>query len=271
MKNTRLVVSGDSWTYGSEIRNPALPDSVNDWDEQNDSYRLPKIWPTKLGRHLAVEEVINLSYPAASNDRIVRNIVGWLTQEYIFSGKNTDELFVIIGFTSPERKDFYYKDTNNKSKHFWFTLWPMWKHKYPQDELNRFSELYATYLWNPEEYVHRYLNQVFYLQTLFQKYNIKYLFFQAFYQRNDMNIRQWIDDPYCRHYNGQPDQMIWDLVDPIRFMHKDKEVHSFHNYIVSKDKSLGQKECILNMHPSELGHTWWADHVYEYGKENKLW
>ena len=111
-KFKKLVVAGDSWTYGSEIRDPKLPTSVNDWDEPNDAYRLPRIWPTKLGAHLDAEEVINLSYPAASNDRIVRNLVGWLTQEYLSTGKDTSELFVVVGFTSPERKDFYYRDIN---------------------------------------------------------------------------------------------------------------------------------------------------------------
>ena len=121
----RLVVSGDSWTYGSEIRDPKLPESVKDWDEPNDSYRLPKIWPTKLGNHIGVDDVVNLSYPAASNDRIVRNLVGWLTQEYLAPKRDTSELFVVVGFTSPERKDFYYRNINNKFEHFWYTLWPV--------------------------------------------------------------------------------------------------------------------------------------------------
>lgn len=270
-KIKKLIVAGDSWTYGSEIRDPALPQSVNDWDDPNDAYRLPRIWPTKLGKHLNIDDVVNLSYPAASNDRIIRNLVGWLTQEYLSVGKDTSELLVVVGFTSPERKDFYYRDINNKHRHFWYTLWPMWKHKYPQQELNQFAELYAAYMWNSEEYTHRYLQQVFYLQTLFKQYGIEHLFFQAFYQRNDMHIRQWTDDPYNRHYQGQPDEMVWNMIDPIRFMHKNDEVHSFHNYIIKKDASPGQRDSILNMHPSELGHTWWADHINEYGKENNLW
>lgn len=270
-KIKKLIVAGDSWTYGSEIRDPALPQSVNDWDDPNDAYRLPRIWPTKLGKHLNIDDVVNLSYPAASNDRIIRNLVGWLTQEYLSVGKDTSELLVVVGFTSPERKDFYYRDINDKHRHFWYTLWPMWKHKYPQQELNQFAELYAAYMWNSEEYTHRYLQQVFYLQTLFKQYGIEHLFFQAFYQRNDMHIRQWTDDPYNRHYQGQPDEMVWNMIDPIRFMHKNDEIHSFHNYIIKKDASPGQRDSILNMHPSELGHTWWADHINEYGKENNLW
>ena len=30
MKN--LLVCGDSWTFGSEIRNPILPEHIKDWD-----------------------------------------------------------------------------------------------------------------------------------------------------------------------------------------------------------------------------------------------
>jgi Family of unknown function (DUF6071) len=264
----RILVAGDSWTYGSEIRDPRLPSSINDWDTPNDHYRLPRIWPNKLGKLMGVTDIVNISYPAASNDMIVRNTVGWLTQEYLAPKKSTENLFVIVGLTSPERKDFYYKD---KKRSFWFTLWPMWKHKYPQEPLNRFAELYTTHLYNIEESTHRYLNQIFYLQTLFNQYKIKHLFFQAFYQRSDMNIHQWTDDPYTRHYRGQPDQMIWDMIDPIRFMHKDDEIHSFHNYIRKKDLCTQGTNAIKGMHPSELGHTWWAEHVYKYLQENKLW
>ncbi len=33
-----------------------------------------------------------------------------LVQEYISKNLSTENLKVIVGFTSPERKDFYYKD-----------------------------------------------------------------------------------------------------------------------------------------------------------------
>ena len=118
-KYKKLIVVGDSWTHGSEIRDPALPESIKDWDSANDHYRIPRIWPTKLGNILGVDEVINLSYPAASNDRSVRNLVGWLTEHYLKPKKSTEDIFVIIGLTSPERKDFYYKGSKSK---WWFTM-----------------------------------------------------------------------------------------------------------------------------------------------------
>lgn len=267
----KLVVIGDSWTYGSEIRNPNLPESINDWDEPNDKYRLPKIWPTKLGKMMGIEEVINLSYPAASNDRSVRHLVGWLTQEYFVKDKPTDDLFVIVGLTSPERKDFYYKDDGQDGHNYWITMWPMWTHNYTQKPLQQFGKIYTEHFWNSEEYIHRYVNQLFYLQTLFKHYKINYLFFQAFYQYKDMHIRQWADDPYARNYQSQPDKMLWNLIDSVRFMNKDKEPHSFHNYIMQKDPTENKSIALLNMHPSELGHTWWAEHLFDYIRENKLW
>jgi len=264
----KIVVVGDSWTYGSEIKDPALPNTINDWDAENDSYRIPKIWPTKLGNLLGTSDVINLSYPAASNDRSVRLLVGWLTQEYLSKNKPTDELFVVVGLTSPERKDFFYIDEKISN---WITIWPMWTHDYMQEPLRRFGRLYAEHFWNIEESTHRYLQQIFYLQTLFKHYNIKFLFFQAFYQRQDLHIKQWTDDPYSRHYQSQPDKMIWDLIDDKTFMHKNDKIHSFHNYITKNDPDPEKKSVILNMHPSELGHTMWAEHMTDYLKENNLW
>ena len=268
-KMRKLVVIGDSWTYGSEIRDPKLPKEVNDWDSQNDEYRLPRIWPTKLTKLLGFDECINLSYPAASNDRSVRVLMNWLTQEYFSKNKSTDEIFVIVGLTSPERKDFYYKDEDNNDS-FWMTMWPMWKHDYLQKPINKFADMYVRYFWNQEEYANRYVNQLFQLQNLFEKYNIKYLMFQAFYQSTQIGFRDWKDNPYIRNYNSTVDKLIWDMIDPIKFVNKEDEIHSFHNYIVNRDISEDKKVSLLDMHPSETGHTWWSEYLYEYINKHKI-
>lgn len=268
-ENKTLLVAGDSWTYGSEIRDPKIAKSVFDWDKENDEYRLPRIWPNKLAKMMNIGNLVNLSYPAASNDRIIRHTVGWLTQYYLHPGKDTSNLLVIVGLTSPERKDFYYKSEDNKG--YWMTLWPMWKHDHLRAEINEFSELYTTYFYNQEESTNRYIHQIFYLQSLFRNYNINFLLFQAFYQKKDMVIQNWLDSPYIRNYNGQPDQYIWNLIDPIRFMHKDEKIHSFHNYIVNKDLDPNKSTAFTGMHPSETAHTWWAEHIKDYVKEKNLW
>ena len=59
-----LLTAGDSWTFGSEIKDPNLPDTVSDWDSENNAYRIPKIWPTKLAKVLQADDLSNISYPA---------------------------------------------------------------------------------------------------------------------------------------------------------------------------------------------------------------
>ena len=34
-----ILVSGDSWTFGSEIKDPTLSEDIKDWDVKNNSYR----------------------------------------------------------------------------------------------------------------------------------------------------------------------------------------------------------------------------------------
>jgi hypothetical protein len=263
-KMRRLIVIGDSWTYGSEIRDPNFNDEIKDWNSENDDYRLPKIWPTKLSKMLGFDECINLSYPAASNDRTVRVLINWLTQEYFSKSKPTDEIFVIVGLTSPERKDFFYRDEEIPGHNFWMTLWPMWKHKYLQEPINKFADLYVKYFWNKEEYANRYVNQIFQLQTLFERYNIKFLIFQSFYQSTEIGFKDWKDDPYMRDFNATVDKLIWDLIDPVTFVNKNDKIHSFHNYIVNKDTTKEKSVALLDMHPSEVGHTWWSEYLFEY-------
>lgn len=256
----KLVVAGDSWTFGSEIRDPKLDSSINDWDIQNNEYRSSRIWPRFLGEKLNATEVINLSYPGSSNDRIIRTTKQWLTKNAI---KNNDnDIFLIVGFTSPERKDFYYKDeqTNN-----WITIWPLWTPDYRQPILKSFHKLYVNYMWNSEEYTDRYVNQLLDLQNFCKIYNIKFLFFQAFYQHKDLAIFNWKDTAFTTaHLTGVKD--LWGLIDSTRFMNKDKNNFSFHNFIMEKN----QLNPLIDQHPSIDSHKLWAEELYRYYKENKL-
>lgn len=281
-----LLSAGDSWTFGSEIRNPDLPDSVSDWDPENNDYRIPRIWPTLLAEKLRVMDYTNISYPAASNDRIVRHTLAWITENYIHPKKDTSELFVVVGFTSPERKDFYYRDPVETNQHGWTTIWPnQTNHAYHQRGMQPFFDNYRMYLWNEEEYTNRYVQQVTQLENFFKVHGIKYLLFQAFYNVDESGIRTWVDRGYINsetekmtvgendpkwhfHYNNQPDGWIWEQVDPVRFYNKETTPHTYHGYITSRDSF---DQVIQGMHPSEYGHELWADELYRYIEEHKLW
>ena len=109
-----ILCEGDSWTSG-DIINPELDVTwVN--HPTNDEYRLPKVWPHKLGEMLGIE-VLNTSNAGCSNDSIVRRVVE-NTFDLLEKYKG-EEIFVIVGWSSPERKDFYY---DYDGKKYWETF-----------------------------------------------------------------------------------------------------------------------------------------------------
>ena len=103
-----IYCDGDSWTAG-DILNPELEKQgeffIN--HEDNDSYRLPRVWPHKLGK-LCDIEIKNNSVAGSSNDGIVRRVLDSIPK--LLRQYKPEELCVIIGWTSPERKDFFYKE-----------------------------------------------------------------------------------------------------------------------------------------------------------------
>ena len=176
MKTKLILCDGDSWTAGDVI-DPELKGDPN--QPANDQYRLPRVWPHKLGKLLNID-VVNKSVAGSSNDAIVRRIIPHTIN--LLKKYKPEEIFVIIGWSSPERKDFYYKGE-----------WESWETLYPSqidcfdnlphgNEIKKFYKTYLRYYWNFEEYVSRFINQNLYLHYFFKNKNIDHLFFNAFYE-----------------------------------------------------------------------------------------
>jgi hypothetical protein len=277
-----ILVAGDSWTFGSEIKDPTLSEDIKDWDVKNNSYRIPRIWPTLLATELGTS-LTNLSYPAASNDRILRLTESWLYENYISINKDTRDLTVIIGWTSPERKDFVYDDPSKKhSNPNWTTIWPQQGgFNYIQPGMNSFFKTYVTYLWHEREALNRYVHQVTAIQNLCKVHNIKLLMFQAFYDKGlgihgaDENIDNFIDHKnpgyindefekaeigenypgWHHHYSNELNKTMWECLDQKIFLQQ-----SFFGYMKKHDMD----KTITGQHPNELGHKLWADHIKDY-------
>lgn len=264
----KLLAVGDSFTYGSEIINPSLKNTVTEFDYINHEYRISNIWPTLLSKKLQFTECINLGWPGASNDRSVRVLINYLIKEYFSKDKVPNDIFIIIGLTSPERKDFFYYDNNDDNK-FWFTLWPNWQHKYEYGVINKFSKLYESNFWNFEEYINRYVNQLLFLQLFFEKYNIPYLMFQSFYLHNT-RIKNWIYNTNDIYYNYGLDEYIWNMICPIHFMNKNEDKNTFYHYLEDMDTSDDKSIFFKKYHPSEIGHNLWAEYLYEYINKHKI-
>jgi hypothetical protein len=284
-----LISNGDSWVFGSEIVDPSIssryPSTVHvgnyDHLPENDSYRLPKIFSTKLAERFGADS-INLSWPADDNQSICNRTMEYITSNYIDKGISTDDVFVIVGWSSPERARFWYRDADRSQKHI---IWPSLEwHDTPAQQ--RFWELYVSYFWNPEEYIPRYVDTVLRFQNFCIAHGIKYLMFNAFYQGQgsgcshplgqDLDVAAELQslqrDGYDYSVNGvrmsqtpQLTENLWRTVDPVRYYCKDQQHNTFRTFI-----SQRLSDPLTGWHPSPQGHELWATELYRYITENNL-
>lgn len=293
MNNLEIICDGDSWVFGCEIADPSIvakypPTTyVGEYDflKENDNYRVPKIFPTFLSKKLNAK-VTNLAYPADDNGTILNRTITYITNEYIIKGKSTDNLFVMIGWSSPERNVFFYKDeeTNFSMR---FRLWPQVKH-FDSKSQEDFWKIYVQYLWNQEEYMPRYVMNVLQFQNFCKVNNIKWMCFNSFYQTPNKNITEWNDLNVKKELNGlnagageyhtstDSDDTrrlhtyeysgLWDTIDSIRFYKKDEENNTFYSFI--KNSNLAKP--LIGWHPSPEAHELWANELIRYIDENNL-
>ena len=242
-----ILCEGDSWTSGDMI-NPKLK-TLNVNYKDNDDYRLPKVWPHKLGKLLGVD-VLNTSMAGSSNDGIVRRVVSNVLD--LLKKYNGEDIFVIVGWSSPERKDFYFNDGNDKH---WETIFPNAINDIEQiDQISKerqeFYKTYVQYYWNEEEYFNRYIHNNLYLHYFLKSNNIEHLFFDAFYETKSGH-----------HHKSQ----MRDVIDNDDFLQITKDIFkktSFKNFLLDDNNEF--KDGLFNEldpHPSEKGHQLWAEEL----------
>lgn len=284
----QLICNGDSWVFGSEIVHPDVikkyPTNVHighyDHLPENDSYRLPRIFSTKLAEKLNAES-INLAWPADDNQSICNRTISYIAENYIDKGISTDNLFVVVGWSSPERARFWYKDETRNGKHI---IWPSLEwHDTPGQK--KFWELYVTYFWNKEEYMPRFVDTALRFQNFCSEHKIKYVMFNAFYQgggsgctrfqATDINIEKELlslpSDGYEYSINSQRFSKMsshlatWKTISDKTYYCKDHDKNSFKTFIYDR-----LDHPFAGDHPSEEGHSLWAEELYRYINDNNL-
>jgi len=233
-----IICEGDSWTSGDMI-NPEL-NTTNVNHSDNDKYRLPKVWPHKLGSLLGID-VLNTSVAGSSNDGIVRRLISNVLD--LLKKYDGSEMFVIVGWSSPERKDFY---TNGS----WETLYPMHKHKRNNESLNEMWDLYVEHFWNKEEYISRYKHTNLYIHYFLESHNIEHLFFDSFYETE-----------LGHHHKSQIRDTIVDE-DYLQITKNNFKEVSFKNFLLDDNNEF--RDGLFNEldpHPSETGHQLWAEEL----------
>jgi hypothetical protein len=285
-----LIANGDSWTFGCEIVDPEILKKYPrikylteiDFIAENDDYRTTRIWPTFLAKKLRTR-VVNLAEPGDDNTSILTR-----TQEYIlylrkkrYSSKN---IFVVVGWTSPERRDFWYKSDDGKHN-YKFKLNP---HTISTDQsvTGNFIKIYSKNFWHPEEYMLRYATTIYNFQNFCKQQQVKFLSFNSFYRIKNLDINRWADINVTKELNEinypshvitdsknnvrdnyKPDyNLIWSEVDSTRYYNKDEKNSTFKTYV--------DLMCGVNgyngWHPNETGHMVWAEELYRYIIENKI-
>ena len=284
-----IICDGDSWVFGCEIVDPVLAAKygkdtyagVYDYLPANDEYRLPRIFPTHL-ETLMNANVTNLAYPADDNGTILNRTITFITDEYLAKKKSTENLFVIVGWSSPERNVFWYEDEKIQMR---FRLWPQVEHfvRKPQEDI---WKLYVSHLWHANEYMPRYVMNVLQLQNFLNAHNISWMCFNSFYQTPNVDITEWQDlnvqeelihtvpGGYEYHTLGSTERKsswykylnLWNTIDPVRFYRKDKPESTFKSFI-----EKAKPDPVFNgWHPSPESHEVWAKELVRYIKEHNL-
>ena len=276
----RLVGCGDSWCWGAELVDPIeepIPIMKLDGDNHhrhlkpvNEAYRLSHRYLNLFADKINASEIIDLSKPSYSNDAISRTLIEWLSIEGYTSGRDTSELFITIGWTSPERTEFYFKD---KYPDPWqpFGPWVL-DYDFKDSKVNEMMRLYFEKFYCEEEFLLRWVSQVWQTEMFLKQLNIKYVMHQAFYHHYQEMIHQWDDKKYTAKMNKMELGLkkLWSSIDSARFINKDDTKQgTMHHYILSQVNNDPQKVFEV-FHPNANGHSIWADYLYEYCTANKL-
>lgn len=282
----KLVICGDSWAWGAELLDPSTGEKWGRNGIGHDHHFIPihkKFRETHrysylLQQKLQADEVVDLSFCSISNDYIMRTLMDWLASEGYLQGRDASDLLISIGWTSPERTEFYYKSKWGDTNWAPFGPWQMDMAYAPykaepgeSSDLFEFFRLYFEYFCHKTEYMHRWARQVWMMQFILKKLNIKYVMHQAFYHEYSLSSHQWNDVNYWDANKLSPiDKFFWDDVDVKHFMFKnDTRFRTFQGYIKYRGV-LKNQHVFEEFHPNALGHEIWANKMYDYIKDNIL-
>lgn len=277
-----MIFCGDSWTWGAELFPPDKqnPLTINKnelyFTPEYTQYRESNKYSKLLSDKLNVTEVVDLSMQSISNDAIHRKLVEYLATEGYLSGRDTSDLFVSIGWTSPERTEFYYKEKWGENNYLEVGPWSLNMDHYTQcnQDVKTFLRLYCENFWEPGGFLHRYILTLYQTQLLLKTHNIKYVMHQAFYHHflPPEMPQTWDDKKYKKKFDHitDGDKRLWSLLDEKRFMYlNNPETGTFHHFIINKAGG-NAKSVLEGWHPNSLGHRIWADEMYSYINSNEL-
>jgi len=226
-----LYINGDSWAYGSELRDPTALAITNDFDPVHDAYRRAHNWTGHLARNYNLT-LVDSSWAGGSNERILRTTISEVTQ-LLQQGKKP---FVIVAWTQLQRFELFagghWKEfvgpSDATTPPIGFEIWE----KYSSDH----SDLM------------RYLQQVILLDAFLKVNNVPYFGTNVF-RHNYAVMEDHARDPAFHPYLYQLGKTV-------------KLERHMYNYAISQILTAHlDVEYGAGGHPLERGHTIIADYL----------
>lgn len=240
MRERLLYVEGDSWTRGDEI-----------------TYDIKDTWGYTLATSNKLQ-LINTAEPGSSNDGIVRRLTNNISN--LLKKYNHWNIHVVIGWSSPERKDFFYNNA-------WDVTYPA-QFDFTDDDKTRedFHRLYVEKYWNEEEYLYRYISSVINVTYFLHSKNINVNHFNAFYENkfgieNGETTNNFVENFYNKKDRGYLKYLHLDnLLEEYKLIYNkyfiDKSFLEYVNEIKTEDKLYFD-----NYHPTPLSHKKWGEYL----------
>jgi len=166
-----LYVNGDSWAYGSELRDLTRSDITNDFDPVHDTYRQQHNWAGLLGKRLGLP-VVNNGWAGGSNQRIMRTTLSDITN----LKREGRKPLAVIAWTQMQRFELY--DANACR---WSEFVSPTAGNVPKIGL----EIWEKYSSDRSD-VHMYLQQLVYMDAFLKTNQVTYLGTNVF--RHNWNI-----------------------------------------------------------------------------------
>jgi len=293
LENKTLLCFGDSWTSGHEM-NPAC-ESEDIFHQEHVDYRSKGKWPDELGK-ISNAHAINLGIPGCSNDGILRQCIEYITLNYLHDDIPVNDIFVIVGWSSPCRKEVIVHDSDGI---YYSTLWPNVanEHNYPSS-MQELYEVHVKYFWSEQEIYNRHVHHNIHLQSFLKSHGIKFLMFDAFYEfpstvygdeeeeiKVSVNSYREVLKKLAKPFFGKSqasnystgykigntsqltnvfhnDTILWNVcIDEDTYYYKNDMSKTFNEFLGNK---IHDSNYFYDYHPTNISHKLWANELFNY-------
>jgi hypothetical protein len=273
-----IYANGCSWTAGDEIeKDPKFIEYLNQHELKYDpkfwsiydkhgvhKYHPPELWlkfnwPSQVAKQLNVNNVINDAVGGGSNYRLLR-----LTCDFIlaYPPEKRENLLVIIGWTSPDRKEIHLRDKNSWERFNYtqpFSKTVEMVDRFEKAKLNIYDDYqkdHLAHIFSEFENITIYFQQLFLLSNLLENLKIKYLFFNAL--------------QYPAYTNPKLNEIFIpnELKNNVKWYRNNNSIITDENmqtYVYNKKLPVAEM-----MHPMIDAHASWAEHLVKIMQDRKI-